>query len=120
MIAQDQGMRQHQGRERMPGSIFEQDLVGAKGDASAGRAAGGGQDLPDGQDNGATRAQQLSRSDGAGGNVYFQASIFAERLCLAAAACAGLIASAQLPSAPESRKRLRKNARSTWRIVRRG
>ncbi len=73
-------MRQHQGRERMPGSIFEQDLVGAKGDASAGRAAGGGQDLPDGQDNGATRAQQLSRSDGAGGNVYFQASIFAEKL----------------------------------------
>ena len=80
MIAQDQGMRQHQAGERVPGSVLEQDLVSAKGDASAGDAPGGRQDLPDGEDDRTARAEQGGRSDGPGGNVDFQASITAPEL----------------------------------------
>ncbi len=73
-------MGQRQGGKRVPGSVFEQELVGGKGDAPTGDATGGRQDLSDREDDRPARAQQLGRSDGAGGNVYFQPPVLAEEL----------------------------------------
>ncbi len=40
MIAQDQGMGQRQAGERVPGSVLEQDLIGAEGEELAVDAPG--------------------------------------------------------------------------------